>query len=90
VAHCLGELENCLSVLMAPQEPLQAARHTWRRLESMDLSSGQPEDLQRQLDQIQCDLNQLHQAIASHYFHRYQQAGVKEQGSPELAKSPLQ
>jgi len=60
VAHCLGEIESCLSVLVNYQVPLQIARRTWRRLEAMNLDDVSPAPLHDHLDQIQVDLGELH------------------------------
>jgi len=78
VAFCLNELENCLSVLINPQQPLRAARHAWQQLVGLNLGA-QPARLHDALDQIQQDLNELHKAITQQYFHLHNQAPLMEQ-----------
>ena len=73
VAHCLGEIEGCLSVLVNYQMPLNIARHAWRRLEGMNLDDLSPASLHEQLDLIQADLGELQNPITSQYFTLHQQ-----------------
>lgn len=73
VAHCLGEIESCLSVLVNYQAPLKAARATWRRLEKMNLDDVSPAPLHECLDHLQLELGHLHDAIARQYFLLHQQ-----------------
>jgi uncharacterized alpha-E superfamily protein len=79
VAHCLGEIESCLSVLVNYQAPLQIARRTWRRLDAMSLDDVSPAPLHDHLDQIQVDLGELHDAISRQYFSLHQKAQMQEQ-----------
>ncbi len=77
VAHCLGEIESCLSVLVNYQGPLNIARHAWRRLDAMDLSDVSPAPLHDFLDHLQLDLGELHNAISRQYFSLHQQMQVQ-------------
>ena len=83
VSHCLGEIENCLSVLVDYQKPLGIARALWRRLEAMDLDRVTPEALHGHMDDIQADLAGLHDAISRQYFSRYQTAAIPEAGATQ-------
>ncbi|MBU1665010.1 MAG: alpha-E domain-containing protein [Gammaproteobacteria bacterium] len=78
VAHCLGEIENCLSLLVNYHGPLQVARHTWRRLEAMNLDDVSPVPLHDHLDQLQADLGELHNAISRQYFTLHQQMQMQQ------------
>lgn len=78
VTHCLGEIEDALSVLFDYQAPLQAARAAWRRLEGMHFDDVSPAALHEHLDQIQADLGNLHDAIARKYFHLHQHTPMQE------------
>lgn len=73
VAHCLGEIESCLSVLVNYKEPLQIARRAWRRLDKMNLADVSPAPLHELLDALQLELGDLHNAIARQYFLLHQQ-----------------
>jgi uncharacterized alpha-E superfamily protein len=77
VAHCLAEIENCLSVLVDYQKPLGVARLLWRRLDAMDLDTVTPAALHDHLDRIQADLAALHEAISSQYFYLHQTHGAE-------------
>jgi uncharacterized alpha-E superfamily protein len=79
VTHCLGEIENALSVLSDNQMPLHAARVAWRRLEAMNFDDVSPAVLHEHLDQIQVDLASLHDAISRKYFSLHQQSQFQEQ-----------
>lgn len=74
VAHCLGEIESCLSVLVNYQAPLRIASRTWRRLETMNLDDASPVPLHDHLDKIQADLGELHLAISRQYFLLHEQS----------------
>ena len=76
VAFCLDEIESGLAVLPNFEGPLKVARHAWQRLEKMDLDDAAA--LHNQLDQIQRDLGELHNAIARQYFTLHQQTAVTE------------
>jgi uncharacterized alpha-E superfamily protein len=79
VTHCLGEIENALSVLSDNQAPLHAARVAWRRLEAMNFADVSPAVLHEHLDQVQLDLASLHDAISRKYFSLHQQTQFQEQ-----------
>jgi len=79
VTHCLGEIENALSVLSDNHTPLHAARVAWRRLEAMNFADVSPAALHEHLDQIQVDLASLHDAISRKYFSLHQQSQFQEQ-----------
>jgi uncharacterized alpha-E superfamily protein len=79
VRHCLDEIEGCLSVLPHHAAPMQAARQTWRRLERMQLEGLAPVVLHEYLDQIQADLNTLHEAISRQYFYLHQDRAYQAQ-----------
>ncbi|OYY93884.1 MAG: hypothetical protein B7Y41_09305 [Hydrogenophilales bacterium 28-61-23] len=83
VTHCLGEIENTLSVLVDYQIPLQAARTAWRRLEGMNFDDVSPAVLHEHLDQIQADLGNLHDAISRKYFSLHQNAAMQEQSQSQ-------
>ncbi|QIK38140.1 alpha-E domain-containing protein [Caldichromatium japonicum] len=73
VAHCLGEIEDCLAQLVDYQEPLRLARALWRRLETIDCAVyADTERLHHDMDRIQAELGALHAAISQRYFYRYQ------------------
>jgi uncharacterized alpha-E superfamily protein len=79
VTHCLGQIEDALSVLFDYQVPLHAARIAWRRLEAMNFDDVSPAALHEHLDQIQADLANLHDAISRKYFYLHQQSQIQEQ-----------
>lgn len=87
VAHCLAEIESCLSVLVNYQVPLNIARHTWRRLDAMNLSDVSPAPLHEHMDHLQLDLGELHNAISRQYFSLHQQMQTQNHGlTPVLAQ----
>lgn len=73
VAHCLSEIETCLSVLVNYKAPLDIARRTWRQLDAMNLDDVSPGPLHEKLDNIQASLAELHTAISRQYFSLHQQ-----------------
>lgn len=76
--HCLGEIENCLCDLVNYEIPLRAARQAWKRLEAMNLDDVSPEPLHANLDQLQADLGELHDAISRQYFTLHQRSEIPE------------
>lgn len=83
VTHCLGEIENSLSVLTDYHMPLHAARTAWRRLDAMNFSDVSPAVLHEHLDQIQADLGRVHDAIARKYFSLHQNGATQEQNQTQ-------
>ncbi len=79
VAHCLGELESGLSVLVNYQAPLYVARKTWRKLEAMNLDDVSPALLHEHLDHLQAHLAELHNMITLQYFSLHQPTQLQEQ-----------
>ncbi len=79
VTHCLGEIENSLSILTDCHAPLRVARVAWRRLEAMRFDDVSPASLHEHLDQIQADLADLHDAISHKYFSLHHLAAMQEQ-----------
>ncbi|MGF1643175.1 MAG: alpha-E domain-containing protein [Thiotrichales bacterium] len=68
VLHCLAEIETCLSVLPAFQEPMHYARRAAKRVQGMRYDGVPPVVLHEYLDQIQKDLAALNAAISTQYF----------------------
>jgi uncharacterized alpha-E superfamily protein len=79
VRHCLGEIENCLCDLVDYEFPLRAARHAWKSLETMHFEDVTPEALHENLDRMQADLAELHDAISRQYFTLHHQSAIPEQ-----------
>jgi len=73
VLHCLGEIEDSLSMLPDHRDAMKRVRQTWRRVNGMALADLKPTVLHEYLDQVQSDLGELHNAIAKQYFHWHQQ-----------------
>lgn len=74
VLHCLAEIEGCLSVLPGHREAMKTVRQAWRRVEGMRLGGLKPTVLHEYLDQVQCDLGAVHDAVAKQYFHLHRAA----------------
>jgi len=72
VLHCLGEIEDSLSMLPDHRDAMKLVRQTWRRVEGMALADLKPTVLHEYLDQVQSDLGAVHNAIAKQYFHLHQ------------------
>lgn len=79
LAHCLGEIESCLSVLPNFEAPMKVARQAWRRLDRLELDDVSPLPLHDYLDQFQADLGELHNAITRQYFQLHQYAQQQQQ-----------
>ncbi len=79
VRHCLGEIENCLCDLVDYEVPMHVARHAWKRLEAMRFDNLTPESLHHELDQMQQDLGELHNAISRQYFSQRHMVNLAEQ-----------
>jgi uncharacterized alpha-E superfamily protein len=77
--HCLGEIENCLCDLVDYEFPLRAARHAWKSLETMRFEDVTPEVLHENLDRMQADLAELHDAISRQYFTLHHPSSLPEQ-----------
>ncbi len=81
VRHCLGEIENCLCDLVNYEVPMHVARHAWRRLEAMRFDQLTSETLHENLDQMQKDLAELHNAISRQFFTLHHITGLQEQSA---------
>lgn len=76
VQHCLAEIEGCVAALPDHARPLRAIRRAWRRLSGIQLEKRSAADLHIELDEMQADLAEIHNELASQYFHLYQQHGT--------------
>jgi len=72
VNYCLGEIEDCLSVLPNHAEPMKMARRAARRLLGIPNEGLNSVVLHEYLDQIQIDLGAIHDALSRQYFYLYQ------------------
>lgn len=80
VHHCLNEIEGCLAVLPRHDEAMKCARQAWKRLDGMRLEGLAPVVLHEYLDQIQEDLDRIHDAVARQYFHLHHSPAVSAAG----------
>jgi len=78
VAHCLSEIENCLAALVDYQKPMAIARTVWRRLQALDIDRVTAATLHDQMDLIQAELAELHDAVSHQYFSRQHTAPIAE------------
>ncbi|CAK0761575.1 conserved hypothetical protein [Gammaproteobacteria bacterium] len=88
VSHCLGEIEDCLSVLPNHTEPMKMARRTSRRLAGMRLDELAPVVLHEYLDQIQADLGAIHDALSQQYFYLHQTSPLSNNQQQTAADMP--
>ena len=78
VAHCVGEIEDCLTTLGEFQAPLKITREIWHKILRLDVKTLSPKELHEILDHFQADLGSLHTSISNQYFNQYRPATISE------------
>lgn len=69
IAHCLGEVGECLSVLQKTNVPRRQLNLLLKELEGVDTSELRRSKLHTFIDQFQLGVGQLHGSIADTYFY---------------------
>jgi uncharacterized alpha-E superfamily protein len=73
VRHCLGKIDESLSILPNHAEAMKTVRRAWRRLMGLRWEGLTPAVLHEYLDQIQADLGAVHVAVSNQYYYQQYQ-----------------
>lgn len=68
VAHCLGELESCITRLPHNDLPLRSITHTQRMIKESKVEKLLESGLHEFIDEIQIDLGEIHTQVTQTWF----------------------